>query len=270
MDKRQESSSTSSSVKSLHAVVSLILGILSVYKFVFTEWDWLSTALLISGVIFLWGFGFYVYFKQITIGTALGIPSKFPAYPKWQRRIALVVVILIPITLVAWGYYQSLPSKEIIVAIADFEGPDPQSYRVTEMLLVHLREVTKEYPEIRIVPIGRSISEKEGSSVAQDEGRKVRATLVIWGWYGKTEEKVILSGHFETLRTLRHSFPRDKDTYTSPASDLNSFRVQEDLSTRLSYLVLTTVGLISSKPKPIKSVSTYLQKRWQRKAFQKK
>ena len=237
---------------------TFILNIFAIYKFLYSEWSWFSTALLVSTIILLWVFALSICVRKTTLGERFGTPSKVPAYPIGQRRVARAGLVLIPALVLAWSYYQSLPSERVIVAVAEFQGPDPQSYRVTELLLAHLRQVTKGYPEILILPLGRTISEQEGSSLAQAEGHKVKATAVIWGWYGKTEEKVLLTSNLDLLRPLKHSFPVDRDICTSPASDLNRFRVQEDLSTRLAYLVLTTVGLIKLDAQDYQEAVTFL------------
>src|SRR6185503_18747500 len=120
------------SLKKIGPIASFIYVILNIYKFLYAEWDRLSTALLVSAIILLWSFSAHIYLKQTTIGERFGTPSRVPAYPIWQRRVALACFVLMPAFFLAWSYYQSLPSEKIIVAVAEFQGPDPQSYRVTE------------------------------------------------------------------------------------------------------------------------------------------
>ena len=43
-------------------------------------------------------------------------------------------------------------------------------------------------------PLGRAISETGGSAAARAEGDKHKAAIVIWGWYGVTQEVVSLRG----------------------------------------------------------------------------
>lgn len=212
-----------------------------------SKWDKLQKGLLLTAILLIWFLTLYLLLWQRTAGKEFGSPHKIPAYPIRTRRAALAGVILIPFLFLAFIYYQSLPSGKVIVVVADIEGPDPQSYRVTEVLLTRLRQVAKPHPEIEIVPLGHSISEYQGSVVAQEEGRQLKASAMIWGWYGKTGEKVLLTSYFEVLTPPLPFFPIDRDVHISPASDLDKFVVQEDLSTKLGYLVLTTVGLIKQE-----------------------
>ena len=50
---------------------------------------------------------------------------------KRVRRAAVAGLVLVPVlTLVGiggWQYVQTLPTKDVIILVADFEGPDPQS-----------------------------------------------------------------------------------------------------------------------------------------------
>jgi tetratricopeptide (TPR) repeat protein len=209
-----------------------------------SKWDKLHKGLFLTGTLLIWSFTLYLLLKQRTAGEIFGSPHKIPAYPIRTRRGALAGVILIPLLFLAFIYYQSLPSEKFIVVIADFPGPDAESYRVTELLLGNLRQLAKQHAEVEIVPLGRPISEQEGSAVALESGRQLKASGVIWGWYGKTEEKVLVTSYFEVLKPLKGSFPIDRDIFISPASDLDRFKVQEDLSTRLAYSVLITLGLI--------------------------
>ena len=70
--------------------------------------------------------------------------TKKERYRKWIRKLARAGVILIPIlslsSVAVWFYLKSLPAKNIIVLVADFDGPDPKNYRVTESIIEQLNE----------------------------------------------------------------------------------------------------------------------------------
>jgi len=129
-------------------------------------------------------------------------------YGKWERRLALAGLVITPL-LTAGGvvyhrYQQAQPPTKVIILIADFDGPEPQKYRVTEIVLARLRQALEQYDDVKVEALGRAITEAEGSAAARAEGEKRKATIVIWGWYGATAEAVPRSVHFEVLRPPRY------------------------------------------------------------------
>jgi hypothetical protein len=117
-------------IKTIHLILGVVYLVLLIAKFLYTEWDWVSNLLL----LLVWGFALYLALKKRTIGEKFDAPTKVPAYSLAQRRCAWALIIFLPILGLAWIYYQSLPANKFIVAVADFQGPDPQSlssYRTT-------------------------------------------------------------------------------------------------------------------------------------------
>lgn len=49
-----------------------------------------------------------------------------------------------------WQYAQSLPSDEVVILVADFDGPEAQKNRITETMLQDLRKKTRDYPDIKV------------------------------------------------------------------------------------------------------------------------
>jgi tetratricopeptide (TPR) repeat protein len=171
-------------------------------------------------------------------------------YPKW-RSWALLGLIMIPVlTMSGIGYqlYQrSRPTKELIILIANFDGPKSDDYKVNETVLNHLRTTLEEYDNLKVVPLGRAITEIEGSTIARAEGEKHKASIVIWGWYGTTTEIVPLSVHFEIMRPPVYIRERESEmsgrVQTVAVADLESFSFQTNLSMEVTYLSLFTVGV---------------------------
>jgi len=125
------------------------------------------------------------------------------------RPYALAGLVLIPLLAVGvMGYHryqQAQPPDKVILLVADFEGPEPQKYRVTETVLARLRAALEPYKkDVQVEALGRAITEVEGSAAARAEGEKRKATIVLWGWYGATAEAVPLSIHFEVLRPPKY------------------------------------------------------------------
>jgi len=171
-------------------------------------------------------------------------------YPD-ARRWAIAGLILIPLVtvsvLVIWQYRRTQPPGKVIVLVARFDGPEPEKYRVTETILSRLREATEQYEDVEIAALGKVITEEQGSAVARAEGEKRKAAIVIWGWYGVTEEAVPLSVHFEVLREPKYMpeiGPEARGLVrTMAVAGLQSFDLQLELSGEMTYLTLFTVGM---------------------------
>ncbi len=171
-------------------------------------------------------------------------------YPRC-RPWALAGLVIIPL-LTASGvgyhlYQQARPPTKVILLVADFDGPEPQKYRVTETVLTRLRAALEPYDDVQVETLGRAITEAEGSATARAEGEKRKAAIVIWGWYGATAEAVPLSVHFEVLRPPEHMpgvCPAAKgQVRTMAIAELESFTLQPRLSAEMAYLSLFTVGM---------------------------
>lgn len=136
----------------------------------------------------------------------------------------------------------------ITILVANFRGPDPENYLVTDKIIQGLVAATVEYPDIHIEPLGETITlttgSKGGSAYARDIGTKRKASIVLWGFYGAPSEQVAISIYFEVLRPPRSlSLRQNLETQTLSIADLKGFKIQTRLSQEMSYLVLLTVGL---------------------------
>ncbi|MFQ5825226.1 MAG: tetratricopeptide repeat protein [bacterium] len=191
--------------------------------------------LLILGIGTLWLSFFYLYFKKLTAS-------------KWTRSLALFGIIAVPIFTLAgfvgWRYYQNRPSDKIIILVADFDGPDPQNYRVTETIIEQLREATDFYDDVEVKTLGETILAQQGNKFARSIGKEHKASIVLWGWYGKTEQRALVNVYFEVLQKPRGLLLRkEKQTLNLTLAELESFNIQTQLSGEMSYLTLLTLGL---------------------------
>jgi hypothetical protein len=144
------------------------------------------------------------------------------------------------------GYLTQLPDK-IIILVANFDGPEPQKYGVTDKILNNLRQALLPYEDVQVEALGRPITEAEGSTIARAEGERRGATIIIWGWYRTPGTAVPLSVNFEILLP-----PQDLpelgsemrgEVQTMTVAELESFTLQTRLSEELAYLTLFTVGM---------------------------
>jgi tetratricopeptide (TPR) repeat protein len=216
-------------------------------------------SVVMAGAVAMWGWSAFIYVRKKSIPLPekrrrirLGHPPSPDYYSTKIRRLALIAMVIIPIVpLSIWGYssYQkTLPPEKFTVLIADFSGPDLERYRVTETIFNRLRNSLKDYEDVSVESLGRSISEQEGSTIARSEGEKKKASVVIWGWYGVTQESAVVSINFEILCKLDCS-PQLRsavqgDVQLVAAEQLDSFTIQSQLSEEMALLSLLTVGLV--------------------------
>ncbi|HBE57407.1 MAG TPA: hypothetical protein DEG17_27425 [Cyanobacteria bacterium UBA11149] len=180
-----------------------------------------------------------------TVGLLLlltGIPSVYFLKPEWLSPVLLQIK-----PSPSPNPTENPVQRTVTILVADFEGPEPQNYRVTETLLQEIREKTGEYQDVQVVSLGKAITEKEGKDVARQVGKEKQADIVIWGWYGKTKDKVPLSVHFELLNKPdvlpKLGSEADGKLRTLSVATLESFEMQVNLAQELSYLSLVTLGV---------------------------
>jgi hypothetical protein len=169
-------------------------------------------------------------------------------YLRWRpwALASMVIILLLTAGGVGYHFYQQAqpPTKVILLLVADFDGPEPQKYRVTKTVWESLGLALEKYNDVQVERLERSF---EKSADARTKGKNRDAAIVIWGWYGVTAEAVPLSVHFEVLRPLEHLFelgPEAKgQVQTMPVAELESFTLQTRLSAEMAYLTLFSVGM---------------------------
>ena len=232
-------------ITGLIAFVSMVVGFVKLWQ---GDTSLVTAVLLVIGVGGGWLGCAYLAFKRTPPLVESGRGTW--QYPRW-RPWALAGLVIIPL-LAAGGvgynlYQQAQPPAKVVILVADFDGPEPQKYRVTETVLARLRQALEQYDDVQVKAMGRAITEAEGSAAARAEGEKCKATIVIWGWYGVTAEAVPLSVHFEVLRPPKYMpelGPEAKGlVQTMAVAELESFTLQTKLSAEMAYLSLFTVGM---------------------------
>jgi len=250
-------------------ITAILAFITSVYGFLklFTDKDVGLVAVVSLAVGLLLLFGLCLYYARFwqpekgdkgrsAFAPALGDDAEKAQAQKVKRRklvrrSAIGGLVLIPLLVIGgvggWLYVQNLPTNDVIIMVAEFEGPDAQNYRVTSTIYEQLREATADHKEVKVKLLGKAISEKEGSEVARKEGQQQKASILIWGWYGKTKETVPISVNFELLKPPAH-FPKlgadvQGKVQTAQAAELESFKLQTHLSGEMAYLTLVTLGM---------------------------
>ena len=138
-------------------------------------------------------------------------------------------------------------TQTVTVLLAEFDGVDAKNYRVTETILQNLQDATKNYLTVKIQPLKQAISQQEGKDKARELGKNKNADIVIWGWYGKTQQKAAVSVNFEILSAAKDYIDVGKQVQgeirTMAVASLERFEIQVNLAEELKYLTLVTLGV---------------------------
>ena len=152
-----------------------------------------------------------------------------------------------------WRTYNLSRDEELIVLIANFDGPE-EVYGLRNEIKEELNE---RFPEelddgITIETLNEVITpdSDSGSQRAVKLGKNLRADVVIWGWYRPTENPNITI-HLENL-VPEELVPLESSTTIQPAAtlaELESFSFQQKAGEEASALVSFLVGYLEFKSK---------------------
>ena len=81
------------------------------------------------------------------------------------------------------------------VLVAELED---QGTQVSTLFTRNLRQALRSYRDVKVVGLGRAITEVQGGATARAEGAKRKAAVVIWGSYDPDQASLNL--HFEILK----------------------------------------------------------------------
>lgn len=229
-------------IKSLVGIGPLVLGVVTMWQ---GDHGPLVVSLTACGILLL-GLA-YIAFSKEDSKLERGQPyPKFRQWHKWARRGFVAVIVFTAAGTSDYVYLAVKAPKKLILLVADFNGPDPQKYGVTENVLHRLRQALRQYKDAEIRPLGRAITEVEGSESARSEGTKRKAAIVIWGWYRATSQAVQLSVNFEVLKRPKHlpdfGSLGNGAPQTISTAEMETFAMQINLSQEMAYLSLFTLA----------------------------
>ncbi len=179
--------------------------------------------------------------------------------------IAATKVGIIGISIMILGtflffYIKNLPSHRIIVAVANFSGPDSNKWAVTDFVLEKIGKALVDERKAKVLPLRQTITQQDGRETVMKLGRKHHATIVIWGWYAVNEQNCTLSVHFEIKGKVPGLLNYEPEYPISEINELQSYRLQINLSNELASLTLFTIGLICYSDKDYGGAERYFKK----------
>jgi tetratricopeptide (TPR) repeat protein len=258
--------------KNREYITTLIGTVISIFTLIQTIQGKAGDATLILlaiGVCVLWGNFFYIYFKKeasslVLPATGKSSEKKIFSYSRKARRFAFGGIIVLPlICLVSsgvWFHIKSKPSDKFLILVCDFDGPEQKNYRVTEIIIEQLREAVKKYPEVEVQALNKPVNAQDGSQTAWVLGKENKASLVLWGWYGKTDQNAQVTIHIERLIEPRYiSFENHQQTFNIPVEKFNSFQFQFQVSNGMNCVSLLILGLARYEAKDYKGASERLK-----------
>jgi len=182
------------------------------------------------------------------VPSRLGDSSQtMPRYQRPARRSAGIALFCLPILLASsflgWRAYHNKPKGGFLVLVADFDGPDPKSFRLSEIIVEKIRLATRPYDDIEVRTLERTITAQQGSSEALRIARENGAAIVLWGWYGSTADTAVATVHFEIVDPREMSRLPSSQMMTPPLSELNKFALQMRIADGYTYVSLIAAGL---------------------------
>ncbi len=237
--------------------------------------------LLILSIILIYFYLIYVLTsKKASLLTDV---EKVHTYTKKQRRIARIALFFttsLLILFLSWKLirFYSSPNKALIL-VADIKGPNSDNYRISDLILKELRKEVKSSDFIKIKFLNEEINEKQGSEYANKIGEKEKAAIVIWGWYGITNNKGYIRIKFEDLHHNTYKI-KEKDydkfdgslksnglidfiesnDYTFDISEFDEYKLQNDLANSVSSITNTIIGILYHNQRKYEDAITFFNK----------
>lgn len=142
--------------------------------------------------------------------------------------------------------YQEWQLKEnkFVILVADFIGPDPENYQVTDELIKQLRSALQPYDDSVVLALGEAVEEAKGSEYAQTVGLENQADILLWGRYSVLEDEVVLNIHIENLTVSMTDMPSSLEYQNIPQVEgKKHFEFREHFSQEMGAFTLFMAGM---------------------------
>jgi tetratricopeptide (TPR) repeat protein len=175
--------------------------------------------------------------------------KKSPRYSQKPIRFARIGLFVIPCIIIfipsGWFILQSLPAKEAIILVANFDGD--KNIKVDSLIGDELEKVTKSNPKIKILYSDEIITLKQGREKAEKIGKDRDATLVIWGWQENNGKETVYDARFTVLKPTGEFYLgkslMDGNPQIIPASEPEEFRLKHRYAKNISFDALFGVAI---------------------------
>ncbi len=193
---------------------------------------------------------FYIGFSKHSsaIEVTKGKPRQVPRFPQYNKAakisLAIIIVSSLIFGILIWQKYLKLDEK-VIILVADFYGPEPENYQVTDTLISQLNETVKTYNDTNtlIIPLNKSITEQEGgTALAKEYGKQKRADFVLWGRYSIENNTVFVNFNIENMSSLKLLHLTDDSTQEF-LGERTQFKFRQRLSLQMSAFTLFVSGI---------------------------
>ena len=135
--------------------------------------------------------------------------------------------------------------QKFTLLIANFEGPDPKKYRVSETLIEELNQFSKSISHFEVIPLDTTITTQQGNGPALELLDRYNGNLIIWGWYTTLDSTAKVKCYFALKDSVKLLVGKEfSGNYMFTSSQVNSFEMQSNFSSEVKSIVSFILGLI--------------------------
>lgn len=238
-----------------------------------TIWDYIFTLVAtLEAILIIREFGSGIQDKQLSIANAtliflylcvlvsvIFIRFKIVKNSKLGKRVSsilLIILVIIPLVLLIKNDKEPIVlsspqilktalNDPILILVANFLGPEPEIYQVSEEVIDNLQQIFSEYPDFEIRPTAETITMQEGSQKAREVGSNSNADMVIWGRYSVVGDSAHATIHIENLNPISKYALGLNEVHTkfSDVTEIQQFQFQRELSNDLTTIALFIAGV---------------------------
>jgi tetratricopeptide (TPR) repeat protein len=241
-------------ITSTIAFITAIVGFILLWK---GNTEIVSTVVIAVGVIGLWASLFYIRFaikavkkQEPTLEHRKRTKKPGFAFSQKIRYLALIGIYTLPIIALSgigiYYYKANQPNDELVVLIANFDGPDPHKYGVSQFLNERINEGLNGIRNIRVEMLNETVSGTQGPEAALEITRQKKASLIVWGWYVATGQGINVTYHLTSPNAdMGFGINDSRDEQINLAAPIERVNTFEFQSTELAdNIVIDTLRVV--------------------------
>lgn len=180
----------------------------------------------------------------------MGAPAAWAAWTALlRRRRAPWLVVSLLSTVACWGAIGTirmlLSHAGFVVAVAPYAGPRGETSNLGSQLAAGVRDSLAEYPEVRIKLLRESLPEGTDSLQAERVARREKADVLVWGWYGLTSKRAVVTTYLRVARSraLRVGVTMSPSPYVASREEFDTLGVSRRLTRGLAGTIAFVTGM---------------------------